>query len=795
MTVQKRVALLLGGLVFVAILAGCITFNPGYRLPTPVPQTPATFTADLIAALVNRDVAVLRGMMSDPFIVAIWQGEASEQPESAAIDQLESDLIGPASSITFVSNEVVRSWLGGMDPLTLWPEEMTAVSSVGMSGLGAESRGEAILIVAQGADGAYSWQAALIADDGFAAAGGAPAQPIVIVPGQPPLTFLPSDVTQVLVLGTIGIFDAPSSTFTQIGLAFRGETYAALGVSADGQWWAVRCSFSDLPCWIGANPTFVRPVNLSPASKPTQRPTTTPRPTATPVQPIYPTRIELASGQGSVVVSGDIGPGYTVQYVLFVRGDQTLRLLVDSPSPSTEFSVHGVSDGVTYKARSVLQREWSMVLPRTQDYLITLSATVRTSYLLEVTVSQSPPLAPERIQFGTGETSAVRSGALPISQVKEYIFRAQAGQETRVLLSSPGGAVNFLLQGVNDGVVYKPFSNPAREFGMTLPSTQDYLITLNGPAAINYTLELIVQPLGATSTPTSPPAMPERIQFGAGETSVVRSGSLPASQIKQYIFRAQGGQQSRILLNSPGSAANFALQGVNDGVVYKPFGNPAREFGLTLPSTQDYLISINGPAFIDYLLELTVLPLGPTPVPTAAAERIHFGPGETSAVRSGPLYANTPRQYIFGASAGQATRVLLSSLSPAANFSVRGVSDGVQYKSMVDPLREWLFTLPASQDYLITIQAPVNTSFTLELIILPPAPPTTTPTATALPTTPPTATTAPTATPTATATATATLEPTATEAPTLEPTATEAPTLEPTATEAPTLEPTETAVP
>ncbi len=931
MAVPKRVLLMLGGLMVALALAGCVTFNPGYRAPTAVPQTPAQFTADLIAALVNRDSATLQAKMNDPFVIAIWQGEGSELAAGDAISQIEGQLIGPATSITFVSAEVVREWLGGVDPLTIWPEGVNAVSAVGISGLGAVGRSEAVLIIAQDDDGGYSWYAMLLAVDGFAAAGGAPAQPIVIAPGRPPVTFLPTDASEVLILGTIGIFDGPGSTFNQIGLAFRGETYPVLGVSADGQWWAVRCALSAQPCWIGANPTFVRPVD----ARPTAAPTTAPRPTATPVPPSYPIRIEFAPGQSSTIVRGNISPGFMPQYVLFARGGQTLRLLVDSPSPSTNFSVRGVSDGVTYKPFSNALREWSLVLPRTQDYLITLSATVRTTFFLEVSVSQSPtpPPAPtpERINFAPGESSAVRTGALPASQFKQYVFRAQAGQQSRVLLSSPDGAANFSLQGVTDGVIYKPFSNPLREFSLTLPRTQDYLISLNGPAAINYSLELTVLPLGPTPTPTTPPVAPERINFAPGETSVVRNGSLPASQFKQYVFRALAGQQTNLLLNSPGNGANFALQGVTDGVTYKPFSSPAREFSLTLPRTQDYLISINGPAFIDYLLELTVLPLGPTPTPTtppAAPERINFAPGETSAVRtgalsnaggkqyvfralagqptrvlvdspgagvnfalqgvsdgvvykplsnparefsltlprtqdylislsgpafinyaleltvqpsgptatpppapperisfapgqssavrSGPLYANPPRQFIFGAAAGQTARILLTSPSPAANFSVRGVSDGVQYKSMGDPSREWSFTLPTSQDYLITIQAPVNTSFTLELTIPPLAPPTATsvptattpptvaptattpPTATATPTlAPPTATSMPTATPTdlPTATATATTEPTATAAPTLEPTATETPTLEPTATETPTETPTTTSAP
>ena len=165
------------------------------------------------------------------------------------------------------------------------------------------------------------------------------------------------------------------------------------------------------------------------------------------------------------------------------------------------------------------------------------------------------------------------------------------------------------------------------------------------------------------------------------------------------------------LLSSPGGKANFAVQGMTDGVTYKAFSDPTREFALTLPRTQDYLISLNGPAFINYTLEVTVLSPGATPTPTAAPvtpERITFPPGATSAARSGSLWANTPRAYVFGAAAGQTARIRFNSPSPAAAFAVRGVSDGVQYKYMADPARDWSFTLPLNQDYLSTIQAPVS---------------------------------------------------------------------------------------
>ena len=50
------------------------------------------------------------------------------------------------------------------------------------------------------------------------------------------------------------------------------------------------------------------------------------------------------------------------------------------------------------------------------------------------------------------------------------------------------------------------------------------------------------------------------------------------------------------------------------------------------------------------------------------------------------------------------------------------MQDGVVYKPQGNPSRDFTFLAPRSQDYLISMVAPVNTSFTLELIIPRPGP-------------------------------------------------------------------------
>jgi hypothetical protein len=313
-----------------------------------------------------------------------------------------------------------------------------------------------------------------------------------------------------------------------------------------------------------------------------------------------------------------------------------------------------------------------------------------------------------------------------------------------------------------------------------------------------------------------PPAHPERISFGPGQTSAVRSGVLVGGAAKQYIFKALAGQETRILLGgAPGSDVNFALRGAGDGVVYKSPGDPAREWSSILPRTQDYLLTIFASGETSYTLELIILPLGPTPtrvpptvvpptvVPPGPVERISFAPGHDSAVRSGPLAANQYKRYVFKGMAGQTATIVLSSPSPSANFTVVGVSDGIPYKSQGNSALSFTFMLPLTQDYLISIWATVNTSYSLVLTIPPVIGPTVEPTL--LPTLEPTIeptllpTLEPTIEPTLIPTEEPTIEPTLlpTLEPTIEPTLipTEEPTVEPTATpteEPPTPEPTAT---
>jgi hypothetical protein len=194
-------------------------------------------------------------------------------------------------------------------------------------------------------------------------------------------------------------------------------------VSADGQWWAVTCADLAGPCWISANPTFVRPLVVTP-STPTRTPAParpTPRPTFTPA-PAQPERIGFAPGQERAVRSGPLWANTLKQFVFRAAAGQLPTIRFSSPSPAANFGVVGVADGVVYKAQGDMRREFTFQSPRTQDYLISLLSPVNTTYTLELIVPRPQPTPrptftpvpaqPERISFAPGQTSAVRSGVL-----------------------------------------------------------------------------------------------------------------------------------------------------------------------------------------------------------------------------------------------------------------------------------------------------------------------------------------------------------------------------------------------
>jgi hypothetical protein len=74
-------------------------------------------------------------------------------------------------------------------------------------------------------------------------------------------------------------------------------------------------------------------------------------------------------------------------------------------------------------------------------------------------------------------------------------------------------------------------------------------------------------------------------------------------------------------------------------------------------------------------------------------------------------------EYVLKALAGQQMTVQVASAGAAANFAITGVSDGQPYKRLVNEDRTFTFTLPRTQDYLITVASVTPANYALTVTI------------------------------------------------------------------------------
>lgn len=147
---------------------------------------------------------------------------------------------------------------------------------------------------------------------------------------------------------------------------------------------------------IGArllSPTVAAP----PAALAPTPPTTATLPVATPLVSGPPKRIQFTRGTTSATLKGTLAGAEQRQYTLRALAGQTLTVEATANDASLGLAVQGVSDKVVYKElhqkfEADLGR-WQGVLPKTQDYLLTLAlggnTVAPTAYTLHVSI---PPL-------------------------------------------------------------------------------------------------------------------------------------------------------------------------------------------------------------------------------------------------------------------------------------------------------------------------------------------------------------------------------------------------------------------
>lgn len=160
--------------------AGCwVSADPQLTEPADAPATVPTASADvfletyihqLATALQSKNYNALREMMSDPFTFGLWLSEGSNFSPADATKRLQEQWLGPADNVVvdLADKTDQTRLLNGTNPLTMWDPKVKIAKTVYVQGLGADGKGEALLVISQGANNALSWYGMLYAQTGFA---------------------------------------------------------------------------------------------------------------------------------------------------------------------------------------------------------------------------------------------------------------------------------------------------------------------------------------------------------------------------------------------------------------------------------------------------------------------------------------------------------------------------------------------------------------------------------------------------------------------------------------------------
>lgn len=380
------------------------------------------FAEQLGTALVQHDYAQLQSAMGHDFVLANWGSEGRAVPPAVAIIQLRNHYLSAGSAAALPNKVDWTKLLDGHDPLTLWDRQVQAAKAIYVTGLGADQQDEALLIVAQQADGTPYWSSMLVAPGGFPANVDTIAKNAAVVPATALAMVKTSAVTADTVTASVRSAAAIDSRY----IVFEP----------------------------GATTAAVRGVLPAQASK---------------------------------------------EYLVRALAGQLVIVELASPTGGATFTISGVDDGQVLNGSDKETKLWRGSVPSTQDYLITVTAPAVTPYELAITFDprQAPTTAeaaPVRLIFAAGSSTATTTDHVAAPERQRYLVRGVAGQTLQIALTPTDGSAIFAVQGVTDGKPLKRLANTETRWSSTLPVTQDYLITVTPTgAAVAYTLALAVE--------------------------------------------------------------------------------------------------------------------------------------------------------------------------------------------------------------------------------------------------------------------------------------------------------------
>jgi hypothetical protein len=199
-----------------------------------------------------------------------------------------------------------------------------------------------------------------------------------------------------------------------------------------------------------------------PLSSPAAAPSA-PTPTSAP-----PVRIHFPPDGTTVLLKAHIAAEAAQTYAFQAIQGQPMLVAI-TPGESLALSIE-TQGGTSLLRPSLGQSTWSGVIPRTEDYYLTVTGGHKAAdYALQVELVT-------RIKFNEGATSTLVNGATADGLPMVYSVFAAAGKQLDISFAAGSSSAYLAVHGFADGKEYLPASAAKARLLLDVSQTQDYII-------------------------------------------------------------------------------------------------------------------------------------------------------------------------------------------------------------------------------------------------------------------------------------------------------------------------------
>jgi hypothetical protein len=189
-----------------------------------------------------------------------------------------------------------------------------------------------------------------------------------------------------------------------------------------------------------------------------------------------------------------------------------------------------------------------------------------------------------RVRFARGTTSGILNDSVQAGESRGYLIGAEQGQVMMVHAitwpvrqgEAPPATAVVRVYSVGDGGELTTVSGPGPLWSGRLPGTGDFVVRVNATEPTAYTLAVQI---------------PRRLSVGGGDPTAAITGTAPSRAPVDYLIEGESGMTMAASVRD-GDSATLHIYGLDGGEQLAPLSERRKLWGGTLPTSQDYVISV-----------------------------------------------------------------------------------------------------------------------------------------------------------------------------------------------------------